>query len=291
MVGGGTSKGDDAAGPRLCSGRPPGHLGKQWGVKTLPAEKICVICGTDCAQRPRLKDSQGRYACQTCVEAKRRPKHKARPPAAAAPIADEPAPGADAGFSMDQYLGNVHTADANPCPKCGAGRPADAIVCMQCGFDSAAGRAMTTKVGKDKPKKVRSAPRLSGGAIFVIVILAMLVVLPGLAIASKEAAVLALLIAALWHLVAHIMMVFGAFQDEDTFWGWIGVLVWFPMIGQFCGLAFALYYCTIGGQRGTYKLSYWASFLTIAITFAMLLSANPDLLSQFSPQNVPADTP
>ncbi|MEM7621932.1 MAG: hypothetical protein AAF235_01870 [Planctomycetota bacterium] len=32
--------------------------------------KTCVICGVDCAGRPRIKDSRGRYACQVCFDAK-----------------------------------------------------------------------------------------------------------------------------------------------------------------------------------------------------------------------------
>lgn len=33
------------------------------------AMKICVVCGQDCSDRPRVKDAQGRYACKTCQAA------------------------------------------------------------------------------------------------------------------------------------------------------------------------------------------------------------------------------
>lgn len=38
------------------------------------AAKVCVVCKQDCSKRPRIKDPQGRYTCQTCadkIEAKR----------------------------------------------------------------------------------------------------------------------------------------------------------------------------------------------------------------------------
>lgn len=250
----------------------------------MTAEKICVVCGADCAARPRLKDSQGRYACQSCVEAKRRPrqaaKAKAKPtePVKAPKPAAAPSAGAGDAFDMDQFLGTVHTADANPCPKCGMGRAADAVVCMQCGFDSAAGRAMSTKVGKDKPKKVRSAPRLSGGSVSLIIIGAMLVLLPLVALVSPEAASLVLVVAGLWALVAYVYMIGAAFRDDDKFWGIIGLLVLVPVVGGLCWLAFVLYYCTIGSQRGVRKVNYWAALFAFWIIFGILATSNPDLL-------------
>lgn len=249
----------------------------------MTAEKICIVCGADCADRPRLKDSQGRYACQSCVEAKRRPRRAAKAKAPKPVAAVAPSAGDGAGFSMDQFLGDVRPADANPCPKCGMGRPTDAVVCMQCGFDSASGRAMNTKVGKDKPKKVRSAPRLSGGSVTLIIIGAMFVLLPVLALVSPEAAAIALIATIIWNLVAYAYMVGAAFRDDDKFWGFLGVLFWVPLAGQFCLLAFVLYYCTIGSHRGIRKLNYWASFFAQLIIVGILFMNNPDLFTESSP--------
>ncbi len=33
------------------------------------AGKTCIYCGEDCSTRPRVRDQQGRYACQACVKA------------------------------------------------------------------------------------------------------------------------------------------------------------------------------------------------------------------------------
>lgn len=264
----------------------------------MAGEKTCVICGEDCSGRPRLKDSKGQYACQACVEAKRRPrsqaeaKAKTRPKAeapAAAVAVDDALAGDGGGFSMDQFLGGqAGEADASSyCPGCGAAKPAGAVVCMGCGFDSSSGKAMSTKVRKAKVRKARRGPRLSGGAVFMLVAAAMLVLLPVAAMASPEAAMLALLVAGLWNTVAYFMMVFAAFQDEDKFWGWIGLMFFVPLANTFCVLAFVLFYCTIGGQRGTFKVNYWASFLAGLIVLAILASTDPELFSGVAPADPP----
>ncbi|MFI4916453.1 MAG: hypothetical protein ACIAS6_08105 [Phycisphaerales bacterium JB060] len=243
----------------------------------MTTEKICVVCGEDCAARPRLKDSQGRYACQSCVQSKRRPARREPRATPAAKPAAVPT-GGGVGFSMDDYLGEAPAVDANPCPKCGMGRPSGAVVCMACGFDSASGRAMRTKVGKDKPKRARSAPRVSGGMVSVIIALSMLVLLPAMALASPEAAATALIFAGLWAFVAYIYMIGAAFRDDDKFWAIIGLMVLVPVVGGLCWLAFVLYYCTIGSQRGVRKLNYWAALVAFWISFGILASSNPDLL-------------
>lgn len=256
----------------------------------MAGEKICIICGVDCAERPRMKDSQGRYACQDCIKAGRKaPAAETKSPKGSTPA--RPAAGrASAGFDMDSYLEGVHTADANPCPKCGNGRPAGAIVCMQCGYDSEAGRAITTRVSKEKASRTRGArraPRVSGGTVFVVVILAMLALLPLMAFSSQEAATFAAVLAAIWTFVAYIMMVVSAFRDDDRFWGIIGALFWIPLAGGLCALSFVLYYCTIGGQRGTWKLNYWAAVLSSVIIVALIASKYPELLSTGGPADVP----
>ncbi|UYV11341.1 MAG: hypothetical protein NCW75_08490 [Phycisphaera sp.] len=264
----------------------------------MTAEKICIICGDDCAARPRLKDSKGQYACQACVEAKKRSKQAPTPKPPTAPVAvaqdDAPAAGADIGFSMDDYLGDAQAPESSStshCPNCGSPKAAGTVVCMQCGFDSASGKAMSTKVRKAKPQKDRRAPRLSRGAVFLIVIAAMLVLLPGLAFASKEAAMPALLLGVIWYFVAYFMMVSSAFYDEDKFWGWLGILFWIPIAGTFCWLAFVLYYCTIGGQRGTWKLNFWAAVLATIAVAAVIGTIHPSLIEDVSSSSTLTDPP
>ncbi len=256
----------------------------------MPAEKICIVCGVDCADRPRMKDSKGQYACRSCVEAKKRPRpqQKPTPPIEPIAIAEEPAPavGGGAGFDMDQFLGGVETGDAEAvsyCPNCGAPRAAGAVVCMDCGFNSETGQAINTKVLKAKAKKEkreRTAPRLSGGVLFALIALGMVAGIALLAQVSEEAAIAAALIAGVWQLVAYVIMVFAAFKDEDKFWGIIGALFWIPLAGGLCALSFALYYCTIGSSRGSLKLNYWAAVLAGVIVVVTIASKDLSLISQ-----------
>lgn len=269
-------------------GRPPRH--PKGGTKPVPAEKICIICGEDCADRPRLKDSNGQYACQACVEAKKRRRTEPMPSAATVQK-DAPVAGDGIGFSMDDYLGDVRPADANPCPKCGMGRPDDAVVCMRCGFNSESGRAISTRVSKEKVKRARSAPRVSRGAVFLVVIAAMFALLPGMAFASKDAAMPMFFLGVLWYLVAYFMMVSAAFYDDDKFWGWLGILFWVPIAGTFCWLAFVLVYCTIGGQRGTWKLNFWAAVFAIIAVATIIGTVHPSLLEDDSPPETLIDSP
>ena len=35
---------------------------------TAQPAKICSVCGVDCADKARVKDSAGRYVCRECAE-------------------------------------------------------------------------------------------------------------------------------------------------------------------------------------------------------------------------------
>jgi hypothetical protein len=224
------------------------------------------------------------------VEAKKGPRQtpKAKAPAAAAPVALDA--GNEIGFSMDDYLGDAQAAaeagSASHCPNCGAGKAAGAVVCMQCGYDSASGKAMSTKVRKAKVQKDRKAPRVSGGTIFVLAIVGMLVLLPVLAMVSQEAAMIAILAAILWHFAAYIMMIVAAFRDGDTQWGVIGAVFWVPLIG-IVSIAFALYYCIFGSERGSWKLNYWAAFFATLIVSAIAAMNYPDVFAEAGTAGVP----
>ena len=117
----------------------------------------------------------------------------------------------------------------------------------------------------------------------MLIALAMLVVLPVLALTSPEGLGVALVITVLWNLVAYAYMVGSAFRDDDKFWGILGVMFWVPLVGGICWLAFVLYYCTIGSQRGVRKVNYWASWFAVMIVFAIWVSNNPDVFSGSSP--------
>ncbi len=145
--------------------------------------KICVVCGQDCAGKPRVKDPQGRYSCKSCHElgfrkttrpaavgagvakaaagakvgagaGAAKPAAKVAQSAAPVPLAGhEPEPeGAFDGFDNAAILAGLESSPATAvpaaeqCPGCGAPMASGAMVCMSCGFNKASGRASTVKV-------------------------------------------------------------------------------------------------------------------------------------------------
>lgn len=99
------------------------------------SSKRCIYCGQDCSNKPRLKDRMGRYSCRECVDRKQAP----------IPMDD--------GLPVD--LAGMESA-ATPagglqlCPGCQSSMPHGSSVCVQCGFDTRKGAAITTAQGVDK---------------------------------------------------------------------------------------------------------------------------------------------
>lgn len=97
--------------------------------------KICVLCGADCAGRPRKKDSRGHYYCRDCHDAAaasaRRRAGEATPVGGLAllnelvPADDATGNPVDAGFHLDGLM----------CPRCHAPVERDAALCVACGAD------------------------------------------------------------------------------------------------------------------------------------------------------------
>lgn len=88
------------------------------------AAKICFLCHQDCSDRPRVKDSRGRYLCKACDEA------RAGRPGAVAP--------AD-GFIPLEEAPPEPAARPALCPGCG--QPMGGDICVHCGYDHRAGPA------------------------------------------------------------------------------------------------------------------------------------------------------
>jgi hypothetical protein len=110
--------------------------------------KICVKCGTDCSNKPRTKDPQGRYTCKACFDAlaakaaaaKAAPKPK---PADPIPIAEP-----DDAAVMARLLESSPSL-TEMCPSCGSGMPVGAVVCTICGYDKNTGRTATARPEPD----------------------------------------------------------------------------------------------------------------------------------------------
>lgn len=87
-----------------------------------PGAKICIRCGEDCSDRPRLKDASGRYMCKACAA------REARVPAA-------PIDPSDLGPITLDDAGAIPLAGDAPseCPKCKAKMSEGAVLCVACG--------------------------------------------------------------------------------------------------------------------------------------------------------------
>lgn len=109
--------------------------------------KICVICGRDCAGRPRSKDAHGRYVCGDCAKAARQrtttpPANPLRSaPAAVATLPDDPdiIPLADEDGLGPAAEGSDQT---RTCPNCRILLARNAVICTACGLDTRTGHLL-----------------------------------------------------------------------------------------------------------------------------------------------------
>lgn len=113
--------------------------------------KTCILCGRDCASRPRVRDQHGRYRCRECLD-----KRPPAPPATAPP----PKPAPDDPIPLADDDGLVPLAPEAPAPPrrsepCGGcGRPLfpDNVICIGCGFNRATGRMVDSPVTAADPR-------------------------------------------------------------------------------------------------------------------------------------------
>lgn len=111
-----------------------------------PAPKICVRCGQDCADRPRVKDVRGRYLCKTCDL--RGPNAALDPPAG-----DDLNP-------IDFEPSELPDSSHRPCMGCAIPLQPGAVICMACGTNQATGHPsgapVTGEVRSGKPARACS---------------------------------------------------------------------------------------------------------------------------------------
>lgn len=107
--------------------------------------KVCSMCGQDVSGKPRSKDAQGRYVCAECMKGK-------APAAKAAPKTEKAGSGEDNAFLLD-LGGPSAAANVELCPGCQRQLKVGAKICTLCGFNVAEGRALKTRISKDKAPK------------------------------------------------------------------------------------------------------------------------------------------
>lgn len=134
-------------------------------------EKQCVICGDTCVGQPRIRNEKGQYAHRACAEAKQAAMQTAKPE----PMQNEPDPDLaalgfdDDGFGdMSDLLPDTPPEPQQPamraaCPSCGTALDSGVVVCLNCGYNTASGKALKTKA-KEKSTSAAGGALVSGVA-------------------------------------------------------------------------------------------------------------------------------
>jgi ribosomal protein L40E len=123
-------------------------------------EKICAICGEDCAGQPRIRDPQGRYYHKSCHEEARRIMEQRRAEAAGGALAIEPSDEDDLSNLLEDAIDQSRPAavDAAPpaagmtqiCTNCGAHLPGGSVICTNCGYNMQTGKRLKSRKSKER---------------------------------------------------------------------------------------------------------------------------------------------
>jgi hypothetical protein len=193
--------------------------------------KLCTVCGTDCAGRPRIRDQQGRYICKECFDRAKQTRQTQKNPPSVSPLptqADTVSAPADGDNSFLLNLGSKESTGiqgTKPCPECGRAMSSNAVLCIGCGYNTSTGRRIPVRVIKTKEK----APKAEGAGSSSLNVMEngpliggiVLVVWAGAAAAmflSPEFGFVVLLLAALLSLCVNISVLVCAFRDSIV-WG------------------------------------------------------------------------
>ena len=165
--------------------------------------KVCVLCGQDCSSRPRTKNPEGQYACNACLEAKRKANAAARvrtePRLRTEPEPEglhelrahlaEPEPVSIEAKPLDDYddipdamdalledLPDQTEVESGSCPSCGMAMAQEAVMCTHCGHNMKTGASVSAaKAPKVKASSgfgaaLGSVTSMAGGAVAMLVL-------------------------------------------------------------------------------------------------------------------------
>jgi hypothetical protein len=141
-------------------------------AEPIVSSKTCTVCGIDCSGRARVKDQQGRYVCKDCFDKVKQTKQALRnppAPAAGSVAANEAASAAtdgDNSFLLD--MGSKEStgiAGTKGCPECGRAIPANAVICIGCGYNLTSGKRIPVKVIKAPKGKKSDDGGVASGAV------------------------------------------------------------------------------------------------------------------------------
>ena len=113
-------------------------------MATSGTAKVCVVCGDDCASKPRTKDNRGRYYCKGCYD-----KATAARPKPSPALVLPDAPIAEPAHFLDELVSAAPPPVASiPCAQCGYAVRQGSFICTHCGFNAQTGRVMKAKIMK-----------------------------------------------------------------------------------------------------------------------------------------------
>lgn len=238
-------------------------------MSALPS-KICGICGEDCAGRPRTKDPQGRYFCQSCYDEALERKRQGVAPPAKHPLPNVGATVIDPGVSNDELFADAIEAPPvetmSPCPSCGAGLPVGAALCVSCGYSPQTGGKFSTKKMK-APREKRSigiSPGMVGLGAFVLTIIGF-----ALCFVSPIMALLLLVGASLTYSIMSIVVLIFAFMESIL----DGILTLF--------IPFYIFYFVLAKLENEYIKNVWAvSVFAFIVSIVAVAIQAPDQLQQ-----------
>lgn len=256
-------------------------------------QKVCVLCGGDCAGQPRIKDPRGRYYHKTChaEAARQREAGEAVTPMSDALSDALPAAGAGAGLGAmsgglddgPSFLDDILPPGAGlagACPNCRSQLAPSAIVCTACGYNTQSGQAGTTR--KLKAKKPRAAAGARGGgggdgffqsAIGVFLVMVFVgIAFSAVAIAGSGVGVVMAVVATigvgLALFGATIWAVVDAFREGRIGWGVLNLLV------SFASLIYIFVHDVDSRLRGLLPGALVAYLMLVgSLTFGVLLPA------------------
>lgn len=153
-------------------------------------KKTCVICASDCSERPRIRNQRGQYACKACIDAKRGAQSQQTEPRIGQELLDEPvrpsgrSPSRPASTPEPEIdLAAAITAAATheiavggddpamrvmkDCPVCGSVVKDDQVICLVCGADIARGKKSKVRVferADNEPPQKASLIRLAAAS-------------------------------------------------------------------------------------------------------------------------------
>ncbi len=129
--------------------------------------KVCVICGDDCSNKPRTKDTKGRYFCKRCYESRivqNRPvgqtPHVDKRGASKRHV-DQGEYGLERAAETSKHIqhqtATLASITAAECPSCGRQLSAGSVICIPCGINVKSGRAIITSEQGDTSRVYANA--------------------------------------------------------------------------------------------------------------------------------------